>query len=77
MRKSAWSTDCGAENLLRNVDGREEYHDIRVLLRTMEPQELEKKKLGRDGLRKQIIVSPEWFLIYFISTRLFRIRGVH
>lgn len=34
-------------------DGREECHDIRVLLRTMEPQELE-KKLGKDGLRKQI-----------------------
>ncbi|KAI6017589.1 hypothetical protein PISMIDRAFT_686348, partial [Pisolithus microcarpus 441] len=34
-------------------DGKEEYQDIRVLLRTMEPQELE-KKLRRDGLRKQL-----------------------
>ncbi|KAI6109075.1 hypothetical protein EV401DRAFT_384314 [Pisolithus croceorrhizus] len=34
-------------------NGQAEHHDIRVLLRTMEPQELE-KKLGRDVLRKQI-----------------------
>ncbi|KAI6004861.1 hypothetical protein EDD15DRAFT_2359757 [Pisolithus albus] len=37
----------------RTHDDREECPDIRVLLRTLEPQQLE-KKLGKDGLRKQI-----------------------
>ncbi|KAI5989909.1 hypothetical protein EDD15DRAFT_1198364 [Pisolithus albus] len=37
----------------RTHDDREECPDIRVLLRTLEPQQLE-KKLGKDGVRKQI-----------------------